>query len=658
MELRTKNAILLLGLALGIHALADRALAQMGNVASRSAPKLRVVVEPTADRWITFGDGVRLQHGWEITPLLEQALFEHGGFSVLSPLRNQGLTRQSVGYDEALLEERLGEQVSKSILAQQVAHGNLGLTQQSASRLVHARVRARVETLIYSSGLRSNRVVMGFSPDRLDPFNAGMPGALDNEFIFAQSSRAQVCGSRDFFQGQAQAAGFGPWRGNFGANFDEGFEIFVAGYGFGFRIKRHSIRSEIAFDVEYPELSERTTIRLALDGRGRDLMLTGSYHGISAEIEIQRRKTLRQALQQMLPQLAKALATRLAEAPWSTFIVDSYGSKAFIEGGVADGLFEGMTLMTETGVPLMVVQVGNGISRVQATRGEMLSPRARVFAGETRPLRLSQLSQSSVKLDPLQLSNAMDEHTAKQAVQSVEGCPPPRRLSFWERSLQSLFFAYGLFRYLNVLDQSFSEATSVQAIKTSSELNSAHQLAAAWPASELVAFVSSGISPRESRLRGVLEPSGFDFFSWDNRPSDDLGVGTAEAVRFAERTGGRFRLLPIRIIGPFGNTHSSAIYQAFKHLADRKDVSHVVVPLAPDFQSEAFRLGVQMVSESGKTVFVSTQLLGVGGERVVSLPPGEKSWEHGVFGTRGRVSRVGLGVVDGAAEWLKQRKLK
>ena len=106
-----------------------------------------------------------------------------------------------------------------------------------------------VETMIYTSGARSDRVVFGFSPDHLNPFNQGRVGALDNEYVATQAQE-QSCVKPDFFNGQLNPAGWGPFMGNFGSDLDQGISFAILGYGFSFKKMTFDIQSQIRFLID------------------------------------------------------------------------------------------------------------------------------------------------------------------------------------------------------------------------------------------------------------------------------------------------------------------------------------------------------------------------------------------------------------------------
>lgn len=605
--------------------------------AERTQPRLRVRVEPTQDRWITFGDGNRVQHGFEVSPLLDYYLFHSDAFVVqhVPQVRTQDA---SLNLEDDLIERlggELGQQVAKDIL---IRSGRIE-QQSSGGDLLHVIVRPRVETLLYASGLRSNRLVYGFSPDRLDPFNEGRPGAIDNEFIEKNSSAANPsCKPVDLLNDQVRSVGFGPWAGNYGANFDEGAEFFIAGYGLGFRYKKFTVKSEVVFDLEFPEMGQKTSLRQVLTGGGTDVMVAVTYQGIYGAIEAQRRKTLRKALHELLPSIVQEVRNHLGKTPWSTRVMESNGSQLLVRGGFAEGLETGMALYTESGDQVVLSQIGQGMSVGLIQNPAQIQAGTRLYAHNNGPqvqrLAVEQTQQREVKL----FANRSTEESAADALDSNGKCSAVKKPSFFERLLNSAFLAYGYYRYFQVLDQP-NRQPAAQA-----------QLAGL----RKVAIVSTGISPKEKKLEAVLDSSGFDFLSWDNRPADDVGAGTAEALHLMEKLDVAVKLVPIRVIGPYGTTHSSAIYQALLHLSTRADVDAVVIPFAPRIESKALAMGIEKITQSGKSVFVSSELKGVVGSRVLRLDAARSDKEHSVFGTKGRVSPTARGVLEGAATWMNK----
>ncbi len=645
-ESKLKAATGLVLAVLLVLSLVEISVAQQ-SPSERTQPRLRVRVERTDDRWITFGDGNQVRHGWEVSPLLDYHLFQSDAFVVqyvpqqLVEAKQGFASLQSLDI-ESMLSERIGQELSGDLLTSLRQRSG---SRTAASELLHVIVRPRVETFLYSSGQRSNRLVYGFSPDRLDPFNEGRPGAIDNEFVARADVTKPICKSVDLLNGQIQSVGYGPWSGNYGANFDEGAEFFIAGYGVGFRFKKFTVKSEIVFDLEFPELGTKTSLRQVVSGGGTDVMVAASYQGIYGAVEVQRRKTLQKALKELLPKLVQEVRSHLEKTAWSTRVVQARGSEILVLGGFAEGLTEGALLHTESGESIQLVQIGEGISVGTTSSLGGIPVGARLYASpptlrKSGPLGALESLTSSEQRQELQLKlleNISTEQHAATALVDAGKCPTVKKPSFFERILNSAFLAYGFYRYFQVLDQPFK--TPVGALSGGTRK---------------IAMVSTGISPKEKKLESLLDPNGFDFLSWDNRPADDVGAGTAEALHLIERLEVQAKLVPIRVIGPFGTTHSSAIYQALLHLSTRSDIDAVIIPFAPTFESKALSMGVEKLARAGKSVFVATDLQGAVGSRILKIPPSDADKEKSVFGTKGRVSPTARGVIEGAAKWMNQ----
>ncbi|MBX9768673.1 MAG: hypothetical protein K2X47_15470, partial [Bdellovibrionales bacterium] len=546
-------------------------------------PVPHIVLNDTEERWITFADGQKIYHGREVSFLLGHLLFQSGGYRVF-----QGASVQGVGPGSSQpLESRIAESILTASANSKVS---LLSSSSSAISLPDLIITPRVETLLFSQGQKGNRIVFGFSPDRLNPFNAGKDGGLDNEFVLseqgaanaaAMSPQSDVCSAIDFFSSRIQASGYGPWRSDFGVNMDEGVDFRILGYGFGFRNKVYHVKSVIAFELYSPQTGFRTTLREEVVAAGRDFMIALAYNGFSVALEMHRRKTLRNALKEILPQavgrMIQALPAQLQQArDWA--------------------------------------QIGTRALASTSSFGKVLSNTSKMqIQTTTSPETLAENAQCS-----------------------------KRKKGWIESTLESLFTLYALWRYDNVFDQGDdSESMASSAAKASS-------------IGTMVAVVGSGVSPQEKALRGSISNTGFDFVSWDARPSDEVGMGTAAALRLRQESRSAMQIVPIKVIGAFNQIHSGELYAAFEHLAKRADIKLVVVPFKPSVQSLAFTRGIELVAASGKTVIIPAGVGLTHVHGVIEAPAAGKGYRVRGLSSKVQLASDGVGVVEEAVRWMDQ----
>jgi hypothetical protein len=606
---------------------------------SQTRPKLRVLVEPTEDRWITFMDGEKLRSGFETSFLVAEKLFQSDRYLLLTGQDGMSTNQVSLASDNEVqdilkeLAERLPGIEFSHLAAQQSASV---MSLAAARRGPQIIIRPRVETLLYASGARSNRLVYGFSPDRLNPFNQGRLGTKDNEFIYRPksdqiqvSALGQSCSNLDFFAGQMETGGFGPAKSNFGFDADEGVTFSILGFGFGFRKKDFEVKSEIVFELEVPSVGLKKDYRFDLKGSGRDLSIGIQYSGIVLGVEMQRRRTLREALAQILPVIVENFEREIPSIAWQTEITSEFNEEWIVPGGLAEGLVPGMKLISPYSSVYTVTKSFEQASVISPDPTNIYRP----IVGES--LRFHEVGKDAwqeapfaVQSDSQKSLGTLDlgQLTRVESVAPVANLCSGKKPGFIERWVMNISYIYGLIRYKTVLDQPFV-ATGPKVVSSTSR----------------VALISSGVSPKEERLKSHLESSGFDFLSWDARPSDDLGMGTAAAVIMEKNISSPFAIVPFRVLGPRGDTQSSTLYQAFEHVSKRDDIEYVVVPFKPSIESEALKLGIELCVKAGKKVFVAEGLDVVGATQARAS---DQDIKVSGLGGKVRLSRVGLGVVN------------
>lgn len=623
--------------------------------------RLSVMVQPTEDRFITFNDGNRLFHGMEVSYILEQYLFDSKQFVIVTPNipPTPGLSTMStrVSTNGEILRELAARLPNfdfnyiKDYRPQNSAGMTTlstgGLTTESANRQARADVYVtpRVETLLYSSGQKSNRIVYGFAPDRLNPFNEGRAGGLDNEFIpIVNSDPAQptpdTCANIDFFGGQLNVEGYGPWLSNFGSNSDEGFMFSILGYGFGFKKKSFEVKSELVFAVEIPSFGFKKEYRYSLKGGGTDIFVGGEYQGISIGVEVQRNKSLRQALTEMAPSIVSTFAKELPKLAWQTQVVGEYNGMWVILGGVQNGVSVGLKLISKSGLKFQVNSVGDTYAFVMAdpSNSSLPSDGEVLLASDGSGLGVKGMGLASVLSTPQDttlLPDAKISNTTQgAAVAPILSCIKTD-YSWFEKLLMQISWIYGYVRYHTVFDQAYNNVTPVQGAPK-------------------IALIGSGVYPKESSLKKHLDSSGFDFISWDTRPGDDLGQGTASALLLNSKTKSNYTLVPMKVIDTHGETTSSALYQALEYASKRIDIDYVVIPFKPSIDSQAYRQGVQLCLNSHKTVIVPS---GMNIPGATEAPKGANEYKTGGLSAPTiHLAVEGVGVMEKLADILNQNK--
>lgn len=626
---------------------------------------VRVLVEPTEDRWIHFPDGNKVRHGMEVSHMLNQFLYETEQFRVQIPQALDGIGVNPI------VDESLGAKDLEELKARLPNH-NLSYLEDKfpqysyGAEKAHMIVRPRVHTLLYASGKRSNRVVYGFSPDRLNPYNNGTDqDGLDNDFTASQFDEVKQCSTLDFFDGQLKPRGWAHKRSNFGADADEGFSFEILGFGISFKKKSYAIKLGITFDVFFPHQNLHRSFDYEFKATGKDLSVGASYAGVHLGLEQQRRFTMRNAIEEGLPQLMEEFLKDMPPYLWQGHLKQSITGAWHLNAGAFDGLQIGQLLESQTGNRYVVVEAypehsaviyaidnesmpENGeIVRAVPRTGESPWPQApgigRGIASKLGSFEATQTMLSSKANQPIskKLSGSLSSFTQPEIVEKTVGNCAEKKHSWWERLVMSIMTFYAQWRFDNVYDQEFPANTKISSMDEGAPR---------------VALISSGVYPYEKGLEQHLSNTGFDFISWDNRPSDDLGVGTAAAKYLAKKSGQDFVLIPVKVFGAHGETHSSAVYSAMNWVSERKDIDIVLVPWIPKVFSRAYKEGLRKMVASGKTVIAPK---GTNVYRIVSAPEANKKYKtKGIRKAKLQLSTIGVGVMELGAEYIDNWTVK
>lgn len=626
-------------------------------------PKVRVLVESTSDRWIHFPDGAKVRHGMEVTHILNQYLYDSEMFRVQVPTsEGAGVDPIGVSSKPVFDADRVNGN-ERDELAQRLPNHNIDYVDDKAPNNLygvngaHIIVKPVVHTLLYSSGKRSNRVVYGFSPDRINPYNAGIDGeARDNEFTAQSFEEVNQCSTLDFFDGQLKTRGWAHKRSNFGADADEGFSFEILGFGVSFKKKAYAIKLGIQFEVFFPNQNSRQTYDYEFKAKGEDLSIGASYAGIHLGFENQRRFTMRNALEEGLPKLIDEFMGDLPEFVWQSYLKQSNTGEWMLRAGVFDGIQEGQILESENGNRYAVTDVFEEHSFVVYAMDNEFPPldgevvRAVPDTDESPWERAPGIGNfamakgvfSKMASSPAEVlknnfkkkleSDLVHTSTPEMVERNIGNCAE-RKHSWFEKLVMSIMTFYAHWRYDHVYDQNFPETASIKSV-----------------GAPKVAIIGSGVFPQEKGVRKYIEGSGFDFISWDNRPSDDLGTGTAAAKYLVKKTKEDFILVPVKVFGAHGETHSSAIYGAMDWVSTRDDIDMVLVPWIPKVKSRAYKEGLQRMVASGKKVIApkGSDVYGI-----ISAEKAKKKYKtRGIRKAKLQLSPEGVGVMGLGAEYI------
>lgn len=600
-------------------------------------PKMSVIVEETEDRWIQFSDGRKLRHGMEVSHLLNQKLFESNKFRLKIKLNSEpGIGVFSTNTNPRLMEElkkRLPNSEFNYLESDKVVRAqNVGEA--------HIVIRPKVTTLLYASGEKANRIVYGFSPDRLNPYNEGKEGSAENDFIATRYSNVNQCKELDYFYGQLNPTGKGHNRSNFGANADEGVGFSLFGFGFKFRKKQFQVKMGIEMDVMIAHRAFRKTYKYDFKAKGKDVLVDLMFNGVNVGYETKRRFTLRQAIDEALPQLMDEVIKDLPKFSWQSQLIADNSGSWYIQGGFLDGVQKGQKFISAEGNLYQVKEVFESVSKVVYP----LSNNSLPYHGESvrfwnnekeSPWSVSLLANTN-SVEQFNISKQLFNTTNPQTASQANGNCRGRKLGFFEKLIVNMMSFYGQWRFNNIYDSNFDNKQKANYSQNIPK----------------VAIVSTGIYPREASIHNKIEASGFDFISWDQRPSDAIGSGTAAAIYLNKLLKKEnYKIIPIRVIGPSGETHSSAIYSAFEWLSKRDDIDVVAVPFYPNLKSQAYIDGIKLLVRSGKEVVVP-MASGIYGPH---LAASKKSFKTN--GMRGRVSlsSQGVGVMELTSRILKKK---
>lgn len=684
-------------------------------------PKYYIGIAPAVDKWITLPMGAVYQ-GVEISFLLGQQLANSGKFipvltnppplatpiplptpSTFSPTGPHTLMQRapadSLSSSQAALEDRLSQiptewtqwlntsvplSENQNTTTHQSVVSNIMVQQTPTDPTVgqglyNLRITPVVDTLIFSSGARSDRQVYGFSPDHINPFNMGHNGGLDNTYT-ASLTQIQQCQKADFFNGQLNPNGYGPFSSNYGSNFDEGVTFNLFGQGVAFILKQFQVVDQIRFLIDDLQTGAHEERIYNTQAKGTDVFVWGSYKNISGSIDIQTRTTMIAALQKLLPQVVNDFITQRFPNPWMSSIISV--NPLTLGAGISENVQQGLQVASPNGDIFQVVSVNiDGVTAnleqiagnyapqvgdlVQAYVGQPLvwpqAPSAPApltvqsdpGAGQVSNAKVmriaastsnSQGSNNNVQTFVSQKTIQMDQTVrAAQQVAAVAACVD-KKPGMIEQALDSLFIPYGYYRYAEVYDQTAKPPKT--AIQTVGALR--------------VAIIDSGIDVKDSKIQSHLAfgadgtYQGFDFISWDNRPSDDNGHGTAAAKLLLSLVKKPILLLSAKVIGSQGEISSSTVYDGF-NFAIQSKVDAIVVPWSSMSTSlDAYIMGAQMAAASNIPVFVAPGTVPAQTNIIVGSSGAKK------FKTSGLEATVvlppeGVSAVQALANWINSK---
>ena len=588
-------------------------LSFMFSTAVHANLKNRVSVSMSQDRWITFADGGRLFHGLEVSPLLIEALFQSGQFVTVVEQHQEKSWARALDRLPSVQFESFQSQDPYRLIKFQSKAGQ----QDPFSQLT---VRPQIQSLVFESGSGSNRIQLGFKGEDLHPFNMGAVGEIGNEFTSDKIVGSGQCVAFDFFGGRLDPKTQGPLSPNFGSDFDEGVSFRLPGFGFAFKKKDFRVQSEIQFVIRSNSTGQERVLKYQLEAKGRDLFLAGEYKKIAVAIEIQKRETLRKALGRILPQIVEQFRKDLGLPTWETRVLGKQDNMWVLVGGEYEGVRPGLVLESSSGAIAEVMRVGTDRSFAKMRFGSLLPGESlRVQGGGPLALLTSPASRT--------LSIDLDDLSSPQDLEKVMSKCFGENTGVIDQFLNSVAYFYGLYRFKNVFDQPF---------------------AVNHPRGPLVALVGSGIYSKEDKLKKHLSSTGYDYISGDDRPSDELGVGTAAALLLQKLVPGDFGLVPYKVIGPRGETNSAALFEALRDISLRRDIEWVVMPYHAQVPSEALRMGLDLVLRSGKKVIVPDGLSVPG---AIRAPSGKAAFEtKGLGGAQLRLPADGVGVIEALAK--------
>jgi hypothetical protein len=637
---------------------------------SVSLPKYYIGINPAEDRWVTMTSG-QVYQGIEISYLLGQELLNTGQFMPI--LLQAPVSAGLVGANDVssvLKTEQRDAQIPlgwKSWIGQNEEAQNLA-PQSSQNQVYSITVTPIVETLIYASGARSDRFVFGFSPDHINPFNQGRAGAQDNEYVAAPSQAAQ-CAKPDFFTGQFNPTGWGPFSSIFGSNFDQGATFDILGEGIGFKSFQYEVIDQIRFIIDDSSLGTHEELVFKTTAKGNDVSVWTGYKGFTLSVDLQRGASLMAALQTILPQIVNSLIQERFSTPWESTIATT-GSSITIAAGLNQNVQPGLQLMTPDGNIFQVSSVTGTNATLAELSGATLpavGEPVQVYLGKAvswptslpstaatqgpaangAHVRVSQKQTASgmEKVYAAQANIVLDQKTRALAQKAVVAGCSDSNPGWFETFMDSIFIPYGYGRYADVFDQAAKpptgkSTTSAQALR--------------------IAIIDSGLDVKDSTIAPNLsfntsnQLEGFDFISWDTRPSDDNGHGTAAAKLLLSLVKKPVTFLSAKVIGPRGETSSSAIYDGF-NFAVSSHADAIVVPWSSISSTlDAYTQGVALAAAAQIPVFVAPNTVDAG-SNVFVANMGTAGFKTQGLGVEVSLPPAGVGAVEALANWINSK---
>lgn len=483
--------------------------------------------------------------------------------------------------------------------------------------IASAEFGAQWNELSFVTGEKANRTFYGFAPVA----GAESVRSAVNEFIPETPQ-----GLRALWFGPTFGDG-GQWRLGQDLASTLNFDVLWAAAS----LKWSRYEAVMAVAGLWQAAGQRDELSLRVKGSGFYFELATQFRDVSVTVFAGARKAFLEAFDGLTVALAQGIAEKMASKPLLLYVTrDDQTNSIYASGGQenarlkAGQRFYSLTAWQNQRRPAIFV-VDEAYTRISKLRLDLSTEGvwsqgdviASLSPGESVPPWDGQRGL---------LSNAVSsqrESPQDSAPQSVVELAPrnstvPPEWSRWvepaaERFLKGLLnlilLPMRIARYVQY-DQDFSggdlwQASLSRALELARNQWALQRIKAPdlWPTTmgstnTIVAVVGTGIDYNHQDLRrniywdGRTNSPGYDFFSHDPRPFDDLGQGTAVAGVIAG--GGwqlmgaapRVTLLPVKVMNSWGDTSSAALAQGLQYAANN-GARILVIPWATALESQA-----------------------------------------------------------------------
>lgn len=558
---------------------------------------------------------------------------------------------------EALLIQSLFESNQVNILSDQSEMSELALRKADPcifedESFPGAEVKLNINEMSLQTGSRADRKYFGFNPMYENRFNDNRTNLIDQTLM----SFGRAFDDRDFLHSGKEI----------GKDFD--LDLFLLGVKFQSAAFHFALGMEVFFKPIDQGMIQKN-IRVHTKGRWIDVgvqvrLLTQQ---IKAGILFAQRQTFQKAFQELSHAVAESILEEARRLPVFARL-QSCHNRWYVNVGENAGLKVGHRFYNkdqwENGKQPEIYEIEKVFLRsallkqkfIRSEKGALLKTLAK---GERVPVAAAHSFSSALSNPQVATENkkvVFEKHLNVHALEKPSGNIVERFFqntlaAFFENLRRVVTLPYRLYRFFKY-DEEYKYEGKQKAVDLRLALKRTlvRRAQRSWTHRQLgldqvwmnckeclgsprikVAILDSGIDYNHPELRHqiwmdpVRKSPGWDFISWDSRPYDDHSHGTEVAGMIAGQAQKLLplapytQLMPVRVIDPFGQSHSAALYEAFRY-AIFKGAQILVLPWSIKTRMPGLEQGLKLAQEKKVLVIAAAGDDGIDVSEVSKYP--------------------------------------